>query len=68
MRMNFRGLAVESDWRDEALRTNLWLIPAIESGWIESVHCFGGEVGMEEYVRARSDIFFVGHDGSRTSP
>ena len=26
-----RRLAVESDWRDEALRTNLWLIPVIES-------------------------------------
>ncbi|MBN0654140.1 malonate decarboxylase subunit alpha, partial [Pseudomonas aeruginosa] len=22
------------------------LIPAIESGWVESVHCFGGELGM----------------------
>ncbi|WP_181938234.1 malonate decarboxylase subunit alpha, partial [Klebsiella pneumoniae] len=21
------------------------LIPAIESGWIQSVHCFGGELG-----------------------
>jgi uncharacterized membrane protein len=31
MRINLRGLAVESDWRDEALRTNLWLIPAIAS-------------------------------------
>ena len=31
MRITLRGLAVESDWRDEALRTNLWLIPAIES-------------------------------------
>jgi uncharacterized membrane protein len=31
MRINFRGLGVESDWRDEALRTNLWLIPAIAS-------------------------------------
>ena len=34
MRITFRtlrGLAVESDWRDEALRTNLWLIPAVES-------------------------------------
>jgi uncharacterized membrane protein len=30
MRITLRGLAVESDWRDEALRTNLWLIPAIE--------------------------------------
>jgi uncharacterized membrane protein len=31
MRRAFRGLAVESDWRAEALRTNMWLIPAIES-------------------------------------
>ena len=27
------------------------LIPAIESGWVESVHCFGGEVGMEALRR-----------------
>ena len=26
------------------------LIPAIECGWVESVHCFGGELGMEEYI------------------
>jgi uncharacterized membrane protein len=31
MRITLRRLSVESDWRDEALRTNLWLIPAIES-------------------------------------
>jgi uncharacterized membrane protein len=31
MRITLRGLVVESDWRDEALRTNLWLIPALES-------------------------------------
>ena len=31
MRITLRGLSIESDWRDEALRTNLWLIPAIES-------------------------------------
>ena len=31
MRITLRGLAVESDWRDETLRTNLWLIPVIES-------------------------------------
>lgn len=43
------------------------LIPAIESGWVEGVHCFGGEVGMEEYVRARPDVFFVGGDGSLRS-
>jgi len=53
--------------RNWALNPHPTLIPAIESGWVESVHCFGGEVGMEEYVRARSDIFFVGHDGSLRS-
>jgi malonate decarboxylase alpha subunit len=53
--------------RNWALNPHPTLIPAIESGWVESVYCFGGEVGMEEYVRARSDIFFVGHDGSMRS-
>lgn len=43
------------------------LIPAIESGWVESVHCFGGELGMEKYVEARRDIFFTGKDGSLRS-
>jgi malonate decarboxylase alpha subunit len=43
------------------------LIPAIESGWVESVHCFGGEVGMEDYVAARPDVFFTGADGSLRS-
>lgn len=43
------------------------LIPAIESGWVESVHCFGGELGMEEYVAARRDVFFTGKDGSLRS-
>jgi uncharacterized membrane protein len=31
MDIGFQRLAVESDWRNETLRTNLWLIPAIES-------------------------------------
>jgi malonate decarboxylase alpha subunit len=43
------------------------MIPAIESGWVESIHCFGGELGMENYVAARPDIFFVGPDGSMRS-
>jgi malonate decarboxylase alpha subunit len=43
------------------------LIPAIESGWIESVHSFGGELGMEAYVSARPDVFFTGADGSMRS-
>lgn len=43
------------------------MIPAIESGWVESIHSFGGEVGMEEYIAARPDIFFVGKDGTMRS-
>ncbi len=39
------------------------LIPAIESGWVRSVCAPGGELGMEPYVRARPDVFFVGPDG-----
>src|SRR5699024_7985118 len=40
------------------------MIPAIESGWVESIHSFGGEVGMEKYIAARPDVFFVGKDGT----
>ncbi|MEI6034918.1 MAG: malonate decarboxylase subunit alpha [Verrucomicrobiae bacterium] len=40
------------------------MIPAIESGWVEGVFSVGGEVGMERYTAARSDIFFTGRDGS----
>ncbi|TCB48069.1 malonate decarboxylase subunit alpha [Acinetobacter sp. ANC 4779] len=43
------------------------LIPAIETGWVQSVHCFGTELGMEKYVAARSDVFFTGRDGSLRS-
>ncbi|MFH0274949.1 malonate decarboxylase subunit alpha [Vibrio jasicida] len=43
------------------------LIPAIESGWVESVHSFGGELGMEGYTRERPDVFFTGRDGSMRS-
>lgn len=50
-----------------ALNPHPTLIPAIETGWVQSVHCFGGEVGMEGYVAARPDIFFTGPDGSLRS-
>jgi len=50
-----------------ALNPHPTLIPAIESGWVESVHCFGSEVGMGSYVAARPDIFFTGRDGSMRS-
>lgn len=53
--------------RHWALNPHPTLIPAIESGWVESVHCFGGESGMEAYVAARPDVFFTGADGSMRS-
>ncbi|MEN4478831.1 malonate decarboxylase subunit alpha [Mycolicibacterium cosmeticum] len=43
------------------------LIPAIESGWVASIHSFGGESGMERYTAARPDVFFTGRDGSLRS-
>ena len=50
-----------------ALNPHPALIPAIESGWVEQIHSFGSEVGMDDYIRARSDIFFTGPDGSMRS-
>lgn len=50
-----------------ALNPHPTLIPAIESGWVKSVHCFGSEVGMENYVAARPDVFPIGRDGSLRS-
>lgn len=46
MRIPLRGLAAEPDWRNEALRTNLWLIPAIES--IAAVALFAVTVSIDE--------------------
>lgn len=43
------------------------LIPAIESGWVESIHCAGSELGMEAYTAARPDVFFDGPDGTMRS-
>ncbi len=50
-----------------ALNPHPALIPAIESGWVKQIHSFGSEVGMENYIRARSDIYFTGADGSLRS-
>src|ERR1700761_700894 len=33
-----------------ALNPHPTLIPAIESGWVKSIHCFGSEVGMDRYI------------------
>ncbi|WP_206956437.1 malonate decarboxylase subunit alpha [Trinickia acidisoli] len=53
--------------RNWTLNPHPTLIPAIESGWVDSVHCFGSEVGMQAYVAARPDVFFTGRDGSLRS-
>jgi malonate decarboxylase alpha subunit len=53
--------------RHWALNPHPALIPAIEAGFVDSIHSFGSELGMEEYIRARPDIFFVGPDGSMRS-
>ncbi len=53
--------------RHWALNPHPALIPAIEAGWVQSIHSFGSELGMEDYIRARSDVFFTGADGSLRS-
>jgi malonate decarboxylase alpha subunit len=53
--------------RNWALNPHPALIPAIEAGFVESVHSFGSELGMENYIRARPDVFFTGPDGSMRS-
>jgi len=50
-----------------ALNPHPALIPAIESGWVKQIHSFGSEVGMEDYIRARPDVYFTGPDGSLRS-
>jgi malonate decarboxylase alpha subunit len=62
-RLGLRG-KICTQW---ALNPHPTLIPAIESGWVRNIHCFGSEVGMDEYIRARSDIYFTGPDGSLRS-
>jgi malonate decarboxylase alpha subunit len=43
------------------------LIPAIEAGFVDSVYCFGSEVGMERYISSHGDVFPVGRDGNLRS-
>ena len=44
-RLGLKG-KVATHW---ALNPHPTLIPAIETGWVEQIHSFGGEVGMEDY-------------------
>ena len=62
-RLGLKG-KVATHW---ALNPHPTLIPAIESGWVRQIHSFGSEVGMDDYIRARSDIYFTGPDGSLRS-
>ncbi|MGU3538580.1 malonate decarboxylase subunit alpha [Methylobacterium sp. A54F] len=62
-RLGLRG-TIATHW---ALNPHPTLIPAIESGFVKQVHCFGSEVGMDRYIRERPDIFFTGADGSLRS-
>jgi malonate decarboxylase alpha subunit len=50
-----------------ALNPHPTLIPAIEAGWVKQIHSFGSEVGMDDYMAARSDVYFTGRDGSMSS-
>jgi malonate decarboxylase alpha subunit len=50
-----------------ALNPHPTLIPAIEAGWVKQIHCFGSEVGMDDYIAARPDTYFTGADGSLRS-
>lgn len=50
-----------------ALNPHPKLIPAIETDWVKTIHCFGGELGMQRYCEARGDIFFLGPDGTSRS-
>ena len=43
------------------------MIPAIEAEWVKSIHSPGSEVGMEEYVKSRPDVFFVDPSGEMRS-
>jgi malonate decarboxylase alpha subunit len=43
------------------------LIPAIETGFVDSVYCFGSELGMERYISSHADVFPVGSDGNLRS-
>ena len=50
-----------------AMNPHPTIIPAIESGFVETVYSFGSELGMEAYTAARPDVFFTGPDGSMRS-
>ena len=62
-KLGLRG-KVATHW---AVNPHPTMIPAIESGWVEQIHSFGSEVGMDKYIQARPDVYFTGQDGSLRS-
>jgi malonate decarboxylase alpha subunit len=46
-----------------ALNPHPTMIPAIESGMVRSIHSFGSEPGMDDYIASRKEIFFTSADG-----
>ncbi|HHN81338.1 MAG TPA: malonate decarboxylase subunit alpha [Methanomicrobia archaeon] len=50
-----------------ALNPHPTMIPAIETGWVKTMMPFGSEVGMENYLMTKPDIFPVGPDGTMRS-
>jgi malonate decarboxylase alpha subunit len=61
------GLAAYPNARHFVLNPHPTLIPAIEAGFVDSIYCFGSEVGMERYVASHADVFPVGSDGNLRS-
>ena len=57
-----QGQAIATHWALNPHPT----IPAI-GRVIKQIHSFGSEVGIDAYMRARSDIYFTGRDGSMGS-
>jgi uncharacterized membrane protein len=53
MGTGLRRFAAESDWRAETLRTNLWLIPAIES--VAAVLLFAATLSIDR-AASRGEI------------
>lgn len=46
------------------IESSLYINSRYRKWMVDTVHCFGGEVGMEGYCAARPDVFFTGKDGS----
>jgi len=59
MQLGLKG-KICSHW---ALNPHPTMIPAIESGMVRSIHSFGSEPGMDDYIAARKDVFFTSADG-----